>query len=107
MAFGIVCKQQFYKRGSSMKVGCLQSRKCLRQVQEVAAGCFRENAESSDYRSPAICSFASAIQIIDNQPIGVDRFREQNRIPFPSVQKIQQRVGLVDDATDSQPCGGS
>ena len=63
-----------------------------RQVQEVATSCFRENAESPNHRESAICSFAPALQVIDNQPLSLESFCQQNCILLPPVQPLQEGV---------------
>lgn len=63
---GVVCEQYSYQVGSCMKVGGLQRSQSLRQIQKIAASCFRKNTKCPNHRKFAIRGFASAVQIINN-----------------------------------------
>ena len=80
---------------------------CLRQVQEIATSCFRKKAESSNHRESAMDSFASALQVIDNQPLSLDRFRQQNCVLFTPVQSLHEGVSPKVERADLQPSRGS
>jgi hypothetical protein len=51
--------------------------------------------------------FASAFQIIDNQPLSLERFRQQNCVLLTPVQPIHEGVSPKDKRADLQPCRGS
>jgi hypothetical protein len=55
-----------------MEVRRLQILDCPRRVQEIATGSFRKKAESSKHREPAMDSFTSPFQVIDNQALSPD-----------------------------------
>jgi len=52
-------------------------------------------------------SFPPALQVIDNQPLSLDRFRQQNCVLLTPVQSLHERVLPKDKRADLQPSRGS
>jgi hypothetical protein len=69
----------------------------------IATSGFRKKAESSNHWEPAMDSFASALQVIDDQPLGLERFRQQNGVMLAPVQSLHEGVFPKDERADLQP----
>jgi hypothetical protein len=52
-------------------------------------------------------SFASALQVIDNQPLRLERFRQQNCVLFTPVQPLHKGISPKEERRDLQPRWGS